>query len=251
MYQVLNVGVQTGSITSVARLLGLESEVVIDPDAVSSDSYEMRQVPGGFTAYIIHEDPEIWLIPHLLSDGETAHIIQLAEGRFSASEVYTFLEESFIGETKYFSLSMYRRSHSADLGEEESSPTITRIRNRLSCVVQSDEDHLEALQVVRYGPGQYFAPHNDGLNRERTVFIYLSDLPEDSEGETCFPVLGFKVTPRKGCALVWWNYTDDGKEDVHTVHQGLPPTAGVKYGLNCWFSFDTVESDGTDTEGSM
>ena len=38
--------------------------------------------------------------------------------------------------------------------------------------------------------GEYFATHHDGFDREWTVFVYLSDLPEGGEGETSFPVLG-------------------------------------------------------------
>lgn len=101
-------------------------------------------------------------------------------------------------------------------------------------------EQLEPLQAVRYLPGQYFAPHNDGYSRVRTIFIYLNDLPVDGGGETCFPVLGLKITPRRGCAVMWENYIDfeSAKEDVRTTHQGLPPTAGVKFGLNVWFRGD-------------
>jgi prolyl 4-hydroxylase len=40
--------------------------------------------------------------------------------------------------------------------------------------------------------------------------------------------------PKKGDALLWWNLTEDGREDVMTLHAGEPVLAGEKWALNLW-----------------
>ncbi|CAE8675780.1 unnamed protein product, partial [Polarella glacialis] len=110
------------------------------------------------------------------------------------------------------------------------------IENRLAALADMDVTHLEPMNMVRYGPGQFFKTHHDGRFRPKTVFIYLNDLPPDDGGETLFPRLGFKVVPRRGCAVMWSNILGPQVDDQRLVHQGLPPKTSVKYGVNCFFN---------------
>ena len=109
-------------------------------------------------------------------------------------------------------------------------------------------EHLERLNMVRYNPGEFYGVHHDGPMRPVTVFIYLNDLPDGAQGETYFPKLGLKFVPRKGTALMWSNVFCAqrqpnpnlfGKQtggDPRMVHEGLPPSSGLKFGLNAFFN---------------
>lgn len=90
--------------------------------------------------------------------------------------------------------------------------------------------------MVRYAPGEFFAEHHDGKFRPRTVFIYLTDVPEGDGGETYFPFLGLKFTPRRGTAVIWPNAKSDGSEDSRMLHQGSAPKSVIKYGVNSFFN---------------
>lgn len=67
-----------------------------------------------------------------------------------------------------------------------------------------------------------------------TLFTYLTDV--DEGGETEFPELGLKVTPKKGRAVLWPSVLDmdPTKEDHRTVHIAQPPVSGMKYSINSW-----------------
>merc|ERR1712032_129323 len=113
---------------------------------------------------------------------------------------------------------------------------VDRIERKLAWVAGVPVAHLESLAMVKYEPGEFFKIHHDGKNRLRTVFIYLNDLPEGDEGETHFPNLGVKFTPRRGSAIVWGNVGSDGKADRRMLHEALAPRTGVKLGVNCFFN---------------
>ena len=56
--------------------------------------------------------------------------------------------------------------------------------------------------------------------------VYLNE-PEGG-GETEFPDLGMKVTPKPGRAVIWNNLRRTGEGNDHTRHQSLPVTGGTK-----------------------
>ena len=99
------------------------------------------------------------------------------------------------------------------------------------------------LQVVRYHPGEKYEPHHDLFDlcdfpqkprRHLTFLIYLNDLPEGAGGETTFPRMHLAIKPEKHTALVFNDVLDNGMDDERTEHSGTPPSAGVKYAINCW-----------------
>lgn len=107
--------------------------------------------------------------------------------------------------------------------------------------------HAEPAQVVRYLPGQKYNKHHDyfdraapsfeaktkvGGQRLTTVLAYLRE--PDGGGRTSFPRLNTGFDPKKGDALLWWNLTEDGREDGMTLHAGEPVLAGEKWALNLW-----------------
>ena len=82
---------------------------------------------------------------------------------------------------------------------------ITRIMD----IVGLPHDHAEHMQLLKYGPGEYYRLHHDWIPQQEqalcgprvyTFFLYLSDVEEG--GGTKFD-LGFTVQPKKGKAVIW------------------------------------------------
>lgn len=223
-----------------ARAFLAKEAHVIDPREVLADEEAPEinpktGVPKLLKTYLVLKDPAIYLIPHLVSDSEIEHLLELSEEYWVPSVVgrgvYKTNDESKDLTNKP---SQNRTSYSCML-KSAHTPTVAGIEERIAAIAGMEVDHLERLNLVRYSPGQFFNKHHDGRFRPLTVFLYLNDLGADDDGETFFPALGLKIKPSKGCAVMWRN-THDGREDMRMVHCGLPPKVGMKYGVNCFFN---------------
>lgn len=219
---------------------------VIDPQEilVGEEEPELNPttgVPKVLKTYLVFKDPDIYLIPNLVSEAEAEHLLELANEYWIPSVVgrgqYKTNDESKDLTNKP---SQNRTSYSCMLKSAQTS-MVEGIEARIAAVAGMEVEYLERLNLVRYSPGQFFNKHHDGRFRPVTVFLYLNDLEKEDDGETFFPVLGLKIKPMRGCAVMWRN-THDGKEDMRMVHCGLPPKTGVKFGVNCFFNQKPVKS---------
>ena len=52
---------------------------------------------------------------------------------------------------------------------------------------------------------------------------------------------GVNVSPRRGDAVLWYNYDADGKLDPRAVHCAKPVTSGQKWAANHWISLTPEE----------
>lgn len=50
----------------------------------------------------------------------------------------------------------------------------------------------------------------------------------------CGPGEGVTFKPKKGTAVFWMNFDEDGRGYKETIHAGMPVTSGQKIGLNIW-----------------
>ena len=133
----------------------------------------------------------------------------------------------------------------------ENDETVKRIKLRVSNATGVPLTNSEHIQVLRYGPGDFYRSHHDQNARPRspwgprlfTFFLYLSDVEEG--GATRFSKLGLTVQPKRGRALVWPSVHNDdpgctrrggmyGNADERTTHEAMPVTAGVKFAANMW-----------------
>lgn len=94
----------------------------------------------------------------------------------------------------------------------------------------------ERLRYYRYGPGQYFKWHKDGILAESdtvasrlTFMIYLNDGFDG--GDTQFRTVA--VAPQAGMALVFPH---------RSTHQGAPIVAGAKYVLRTDVMYENQEA---------
>mmetsp|Transcript_242 Transcript_242/g.768 ORF Transcript_242/g.768 Transcript_242/m.768 type:complete len:474 (-) Transcript_242:258-1679(-) len=230
-----------------------DEAVSIDPNAVADDERVETDPPTGLPlvlkAYVVHENPTITVIPNFLSDSEIDHLLELAKDFWVPSVVGTGVYKTN-NEAKDLANkpSKNRTSYSCMLRSGHTF-AVRCIEQRLATLAGMDVDYLERLNMVRYAPGELFNEHHDGRFRPMTVFIYLNDVAEGDGGETYFPYLGVKVQPRKGCAVMWSNVLQPSVEDKRTIHAGLPPKSGMKFGVNCFFNdkrvrqWDDVDSD--------
>jgi prolyl 4-hydroxylase len=218
---------------------------VIDPNILlaNEDPPELNPrtgVPLTLKQYLVHKDPEFYLIPNFVTDAEIEHLLALSEELWTPSVVGTGVYKTNDESKDLANKQSQNRTSFSCMLKSAQTPIVGSVEQRIAAVAGMEVEYLERLNLVRYTPGQFFNKHHDGRFRPKTVFIYLNDLPEGDDGETYFPELDLKFKPGKGVAIMWAN-TIDGKEDMRTVHHGLPPKTTMKYGVNCFFNIKPVK----------
>lgn len=83
--------------------------------------------------------------------------------------------------------------------------------------------------IVRYSPGGFYVTHADAgedlMNRYFTVLCYLNE--DFDGGQTSFPSLGWRITPKKGMAVIF---------PSTYLHRAEPVMTGQKYILISWLT---------------
>jgi prolyl 4-hydroxylase len=116
-------------------------------------------------------------------------------------------------------------------------PAIHALNRRLAAISQTSFEQGEALQVLRYRPGQKYGRHLDfvpGTDNPRvlTALVYLNE--DYGGGETAFTRVGLKVKGRTGDALIFRNACADLSPDLMSEHAGLRVTSGTKFLASRW-----------------
>jgi prolyl 4-hydroxylase len=187
-----------------------------------------------FKTNTVNNNPDVVYLTGFLSSNECKYLINQAQGKFKKSTT--------IGTPDSFG----RTSYSCFLNKPEnlSDNKINTIYKRIATYLNVDECQIEDLQVVRYYPGQKYDYHFDwfdnsnelkrGGQRLYTIFTYLNTLNEEgNNGSTCFKNLDICMKPIEGNAVFWTNLKN-GMGDPDTLHAGVAPKNGIKYGLNIW-----------------
>jgi len=202
----------------------------------------------------VHCEPNIYVVDDFLTATEMDHFRRKIEaGKFQRSFVDQVSSTSAEKDEKVCFDGSHRTSTFLSFTKQHDS-VIARIERRvadecLSLPISS----VEALQLVRYKPKQFFGVHHDlgdfdeargtvelprkscwSRRRLVTFFCYLNE----SDGATHFPEAGnLRVQPRPGRAVVFANMLENGDPDCRTIHAGEPPTK-LKYGVNIWVCED-------------
>lgn len=114
---------------------------------------------------------------------------------------------------------------------------------------------FESADILYYQKGHYMTAHHDypynprkleyyqkAGTREAVALIYLND--NFLGGETYFPHLGIKITPKKGSMSIW-THTGDNELDWSLMHESLEVTQGEKFAIIfCLSSLPRTESQG-------
>jgi prolyl 4-hydroxylase len=175
------------------------------------------------------------IIKNLLSKEECDKIIQYSNDKLIDSEVVSGKD--------------IKIRNSKQTWIKKDDVMIKDIIDRIVKQVGHNLENAEDLQVVRYGPDQYYNEHHDsccdengackefikrGGQRILTVLIYLNE--GFTDGETYFKNLNLKIKPNVGDAIVFHPLAkDSNKCHPHALHAGLPVTKGQKWIANLWF----------------
>ena len=147
--------------------------------------------------------------------------------------------------------STFRTSRTCDLSD--SDPAVASLDAKIYAAIGFDKSLAEPTQGQHYEVGQVFKTHTDffkpyeldkhtmgALGQRTWTFMIYLNTPK-SGGETEFPTLGMKVTPKRGRAVVWNNLRDTGDGNDATRHQSLPVTGGTKTIITKWFRMPKVK----------
>lgn len=179
-------------------------------------------------AEVLNEEPLIVKFQNVLSEDECNALIERSKNRLKRSKLAN-QEVSAI------------RTSSGMFFEENESPLIAQIEQRISALMHLPLKNAEGLQVLHYEIGQQFKPHFDYFkednpksenNRISTLVIYLNDV--EAGGETTFPNLNLAVKPEKGSAVYFEYFYQNPQLNELTLHSGEPVKRGEKWIATQW-----------------
>ena len=182
-----------------------------------------------FERRTISHAPFAFIVESLLTREECAYLIETGQELFEPSMVYD--------ESHQLVRDTIRTSDGASIQWDREDPAVHAINRRIAAATRTAYEAGEALQLLRYAPGQEYRPHFDWLSnapnqRLWTALVYLN---EDYEGgETAFVRTNIKVKGRTGDMLVFSNADTDGNGDPLAEHAGLPVTSGSKLLATRW-----------------
>mmetsp|Transcript_1809 Transcript_1809/g.3412 ORF Transcript_1809/g.3412 Transcript_1809/m.3412 type:complete len:501 (+) Transcript_1809:53-1555(+) len=200
------------------------------------------KTPLNFELEVVSLAPKVFYISDFLNDFEADHIISLARDKIAVS---------MVGDAATGYTSDTRTSRNSWISRTKNK-VIDSLYRRAADVLNVDEGILannrnaEEIQVVHYENNQRYEAHHDwgaSMNhpnsRIYTLLMYLTDQEVPSNGgETSFPKggtgAGFKVKPKKGDAVLFYNLLEDGNGDDLALHAALPVTSGEKWLANFW-----------------
>lgn len=183
--------------------------------------------PGSVKISFSMDEPNVLAIDNLLSAEECQQIIDISNPKLQRS---TVLEGTGpVVHTARTSSGCWL--YSAD------GAIVDTINARISEKFNWPQESTEEIQVLKYGIGEQYVPHNDYFSnpnikqRSATLIMYLQE-PEEG-GSTYFPESGMHFYPRVGSAVL---FTYAGNPQLSkTLHGGSPVLRGTKYIATKWF----------------
>lgn len=195
------------------------------------------------------DDPRLGIIVYRNALSEKAkNVIERLESTISQSVTPPYMwMESLVGDQ--VKMPEYRDCHDCKIGKqhaEKASGEFAEIKNIYSDVAESLEfalvdyearynikmDYMEAINFVRYNPGEHFGIHTDhGFSYNCTVSscLYLNDNYEG--GELHFPHLNITIKPQAGDNIMF-------PSTYIYAHGALPVTSGTKYVAVTMFDYN-------------
>ncbi|XP_067663551.1 prolyl 4-hydroxylase subunit alpha-1-like [Haliotis asinina] len=195
----------------------------------------------------LHLDPAILMYHDVISDSEIADVKNIS---------MRLLTRSLLGKPDGSGHEGMNERISQSAWVFDDLEVTSRLSRRiqlftgLSTKLQKEYSHAEAFQVVNYGLGGLYEPHEDSVRMYRklgyekspsvrhsgdrlaTWLFYMSDVP--AGGATVFPLIKTRVPVTKGAAAFWYNLHRNGKPDLRTIHAGCPVLIGDKWIANKW-----------------
>nr|POF15231.1 prolyl 4-hydroxylase 1 [Quercus suber] len=200
-----------------------------------------------YDVHVFSTSPLVLYVDNFVTEAEADHLVDISNDKWQVSTVFNAGVEAADPSV--------RKSEKALIARD---PAVQCIETRaLAFQGWPEQTFIEQLWTQRYNVSGHYAHHYDWGTASRnsyrvsTFMVYLS---ADCEGGgTNFPRLmrpkgkqwceyvecdgkdeGVTFKARKGAAVFWRNFGEDGKGAKETIHAGMPVTTGTKIGLNIW-----------------
>jgi hypothetical protein len=186
-----------------------------------------------------NENPRIASLPNLLTREECDYLM---------SRGAPYLQPAAVGTAAGgVAMTQVRSNDSMLFSAADTDVVVQSLDSRIARALGQPAEHGEWLALLRYQPGQAYAPHCDWIDpsmpgkaeivarqgqRIATLLVYLND--EFQGGHTRFVQLGWSFKGQPGEALLWRNVTAEGQVEPRTLHAGEPPASGEKWLLSKW-----------------
>ena len=224
---------------SASRTLGTVPLAQIDvPDKLpSAPDYSCFDIPE-YVAVVHRERPRLSTHHDVFSELDCEYVVAMAEPALQPSFVHDPRSGQPLRHPTRTSQSMAFPGHDGDLW-------LRHLQRRVARLAGLPLLNSELLAVLRYGIGEEYRPHRDFLHvgpsdepdhagqRLTTAFCYLNDV--EAGGETDFPELCVRITPKRGVVVLFDNVDADGAPDPTTLHAGMPVQRGEKWLATSWF----------------
>jgi hypothetical protein len=187
---------------------------------------------------ISSKSPRAFLLYDTLAPEDCGALIAVAKEQIARSEVVHRVGESAVNPVRT-SYGMFIMN---------SVPADIRMRRNIADIIGVPLVNIEATQILRYLPGQYYRVHPDffypgaaehlarGGQRFATVLTWLNDV--HLGGETKFPLASPPITVKQtgvGNSILFYSTTQDGTVDPTSSHEAIPPGEGSeKWVAVCW-----------------
>jgi prolyl 4-hydroxylase len=188
----------------------------------------------------------VWTADDILTERECQTIIDASKDSLSRSTVLKGAsEEDPALNNGRTSTNAWLLAKDLDI-DSEAFKVLLKIEKITETFTDIPIENQEGLQVLKYNEGEQYESHHDffhdnhkefdkvmaeGGQRIFTVYFYLNNVEEG--GETFFPRLDVKIKPKTGRAVIWQNVID-GEVYHPSLHWGMPPVKGVKWGCTKW-----------------
>jgi prolyl 4-hydroxylase len=169
--------------------------------------------------------PTPTVIHGFLSPEERAHIIKQAGGQLSDSLVDV---DGTVDTDVRFSQTAWL---------PKTDPIVRSIMERCVSRINKTVEHCEQLQVLKYGEGGHYKPHQDVFiqDENKRICTFILALTDDyTGGQTEFPNIGRTFKLRAGDALFFKTLDSLGLETQLALHGGRPVESGTKWICNLW-----------------
>jgi prolyl 4-hydroxylase len=173
--------------------------------------------------------PHVTLFRALFTPAECDYLITVATPMMQPSTVNTSTGQPV--------KDPIRTSDGATIDWMIEDPAVHALNRRLAAISGTDAAQGEALQILRYRPGQQYKPHYDFVRasenqRHLTALVWLNT--GYTGGETAFAKTGLAIKGERGDCLLFRNALPDRSVDPLSEHAGRPVTAGEKLLASRW-----------------
>lgn len=210
-----------------------------DPEAVSVVDFEWP-APREASTRRLAEDPPVHEVDGLLDPEMCDYLMNLAHPWMEPARTV----DPNTGESVR---NQIRTNSAAAFTGERMDIAVHLVEIDMCHLARGPVAAAERLALLRYDVGEEYRPHFDYINphardaqseyqrrgqRVKTIFAYLNDVA--GGGETEFPRLGVKISPRRGGGVLFRNVDRDGRPDSASLHAGCPVTEGEKWLATLW-----------------